>query len=300
MKPFFAALSRRLVSSRCFRTPPSSPSSLGRPLSTLLKDLPFLKQELARFDPTVPIESASTPPASWFTHPAFHALEMASVFAENPLCVGSTLHIPRPGDYFCGQVGTHPFIVLRDTVGKIKAFYNVCRHKGMRLVAGDKGQIDKTTFACPYHGWEYRLDGRLAKATRIRGIQNFSPKDYGLIEIPLHTWGPLIFLQFGRRVGKSRSSSSEGGVMEGEGRYSLAHLTPLRERLDAEFGFSTGLRHVARRMYRLKVSRRWEDSTSSILAFACFNSCLLLAVVGPVSPFLWLRRSHSHHSLVSF
>lgn len=258
MKPLVAASSRRLVRSRCFRTPPSSPSSLGHSFSTLPKDLPFLKRELARFDPTVPIESASTPPASWFTHPAFHALEMASVFADNPLCVGSTLQIPRPGDYFCGQVGTHPFIVLRDTVGKIKAFYNVCRHKGMRLVAGDKGRLDKTTLACPYHGWEYRLDGRLAKATRIMGIQNFAPKDYGLIEIPLHTWGPLVFLQFGRRAGKSSSGSSsgEGGVVEWEGRDSLAHLTPLRERLDAEFGFSTGLRHVARRMYRLKVSRR--------------------------------------------
>lgn len=185
---------------------------------------------------------------------------MASVFTDNPLCVGSTLQVPRIGDYFCGQVGTHPFIVLRDTTGEVKAFYNVCRHKGMRLVAGEKGRIDKTTLACPYHGWEYRLDGRLAKATRITGIQNFAPKDYGLIEIPLLTLGPLVFLQFGRRraAGKSSSSSSSsssGGEGEEEGRDLLAHLAPLRERLDAEHGFSTGLRHVARRTYKLKVSQ---------------------------------------------
>ncbi len=231
-------LNRTAMTSSCSSSPSSSSSS------PLVEALPFLKQELARFDARVPVESAVTPPASWFTSPAFHALEMASVFANHPVCVGSALQLPHPGDYFCGQVGPHPFIVWRDGNHDIKAFYNVCRHKGMRLVAGDQGRLNKPVLACPYHGWEYRLDGRLAKATRVAGIKDFAPKDYGLVEIPVQTWGPLLFLEFGRAGKKRREEEKDP----------LAHLKPLQAQLDAEHGFfSTGLRHVERRSYRVMV-----------------------------------------------
>jgi len=231
----------------------SLPYSTGAKASTspfersLFQYKDYLKRELARFDPDVPIELASTPPASWFTDPAFHTLEMASIFSDNPLCVGSTLQIPLPGDYFCGQVGSHPFIVLREASGNVKAFYNVCRHKGMRLVAEDAGRVGQTVLTCPYHGWEYRLDGRLAKATRVAGIRDFAPKDYGLLEIPLWTWGPLVFLRFGQ------AENEAPHVVGKDGSHPLAYLEPLLERLDAEHGFSSGLRHVRRRRYRVQV-----------------------------------------------
>jgi len=57
----------------------------------------------------------------------------------------------------------------------VRAFHNVCRHHAMCLLTSKNGTVRKIT--CPYHGWEYKLDGRLAKATRITGIKNFSPKD---------------------------------------------------------------------------------------------------------------------------
>jgi choline monooxygenase len=89
-----------------------------------------LKEELARFDPALPIEAASTPPSSWFTDRGFHDLEMASVFRSSPLAVGSALQIPDAGDYFTGNIGRqHPFIVVRDHERRVRGFYNVCRHK---------------------------------------------------------------------------------------------------------------------------------------------------------------------------
>lgn len=115
--------------------PSSNPSSicispLDHPPPALAAALPHLKEELTRFDPALPIEAASTPPSSWFTSQGFHDLEMASVFRSSPVAAGSALQIPSPGDYFTGNIGRqHPFIVLRDHEGRVRAFYNVCRHK---------------------------------------------------------------------------------------------------------------------------------------------------------------------------
>ncbi|TFJ81314.1 hypothetical protein NSK_007275 [Nannochloropsis salina CCMP1776] len=120
----------------------------------------------------------------------------------------------------------------------------------MRLVAEDAGRVGQTVLTCPYHGWEYRLDGRLAKATRVAGIRDFAPKDYGLLEIPLWTWGPLVFLRFGQ------ADNEAPHVVGKDGSHPLAYLEPLLERLDAEHGFSSGLRHVRRRRYRVQCNHK--------------------------------------------
>lgn len=214
---------------------------------------------------------------------------MASVFRDHPLAVGSALQILAPGDYFTGSIGRqHPFVVVRDEERRVRAFYNVCRHKGMRALMGECGSLGAHgKIACPYHGWEYvsrvyvvsvclsvcghapktpsthhhkstnryKLDGRLAKATRIKGIKAFRAQDYGLVEIPVSVWGGhLIFLHLDRVGGEEQSP------MEGE---SLPHLAPLLARLEAEDGsFGEGMRHVARRTYRLhcnwKVLGNWD------------------------------------------
>lgn len=108
----------------------------------------------------------------------------------------------------------------------------------------------------------YRLDGRLAKATRIKGIQDFNARDYGLVEIPVSLWGRhLVFLHLDR-VGKQASSQGPGAA-EAASSAALAHLDPLLQRLEAEHGpFGDGaMRHVARRTYRLncnwKVGGQW-------------------------------------------
>lgn len=114
----------------------------------------------------------------------------------------------------------------------------------------------------------YRLDGRLAKATRIKGIQDFNARDYGLVEIPVSLWGGhLVFLHL-NRVGKQASSQGPGAAAAAASSASsssaaLAHLDPLLQRLEAEHGsFGDGaMRHVARRTYRLncnwKVGGHW-------------------------------------------
>lgn len=93
----------------------------------------------------------------------------------------------------------------------------------------------------------YRLDGRLAKATRIKGIKDFNARDYGLVEISVSLWGGhLVFLHLGG-VGQGAAPQQEQQGQPSR----LGHLAPLLERLEAEHGFSEGMRHVARRTYRL-------------------------------------------------
>jgi phenylpropionate dioxygenase-like ring-hydroxylating dioxygenase large terminal subunit len=73
---------------------------------------------------------------------------------------------------------------------------------------GAAGNTDDTKkrrrrgFQCPYRGWEFNLDGQLIEATNMKGIENFSPKDYGLTPIPVQQVGPVVFLNFGGVSGK--------------------------------------------------------------------------------------------------
>lgn len=114
----------------------------------------------------------------------------------------------------------------------------------------------------------YRLDGRLAKATRIKGIKDFNARDYGLVEIPVSLWGGhLVFLHLGG-VGQGAAQQQE----QEEQPSRLGHLAPLLERLEAEHGFSEGMRHVARRTYRLNCNwkvRVWVFEWKPCLALPC-------------------------------
>ena len=92
------------------------------------------------------------------------------------LCVGREDRIPNPGDWFTQQIGKESIIVLRDREGGLRAFYNVCRHRGTRLCEEHSGQFSGT-IQCPYHAWTYGLDGRLIGAPSTGEIENFDKAD---------------------------------------------------------------------------------------------------------------------------
>ncbi len=145
-------------------------------------NLPALS-EISRFDHSKTIEEAFTPPSSWYTQDKFHELDKEAVFKRNWIAVGKTHVVKEPGKFFSGTLAGEPYIVVRGDDNKLRAFYNVCKHHGAPLVCteGECGQVSK--FTCPYHGWEYQLNGRLSKATSLRGIKNFKAKENGLKEL---------------------------------------------------------------------------------------------------------------------
>ncbi|KMS95013.1 hypothetical protein BVRB_013240 [Beta vulgaris subsp. vulgaris] len=141
------------------------------------------------FDPNIPIEEAVTPPSSWYFDPSFYSFEIDHVFYSGWRVVGCIDQIKNVHDYFTGRLGNVEYVICRDAHGEIHAFHNVCRHHASVLAYGS-GR--KTCLVCPYHGWTYSLDGNLLKAPRITGIQNFDPKEFGLIPISVATWGPFV------------------------------------------------------------------------------------------------------------
>ena len=85
-----------------------------------------LASEIARFQATAPIETAATPPASWYTWQSFLDLEKETVFQNRWLFVGHEAQLQEPGDYFTGSFLGWPYLVVRDDRGSLQAFYNVC------------------------------------------------------------------------------------------------------------------------------------------------------------------------------
>jgi len=167
-------------------------SGLLRNRTRLLHVGPEIKSELARFDPSIPVESAVTPPSSWFIDPTIYQIERKAVFGRSWICVGRLDQVEQPGQYFTGQVAGEPYIVVRDG-STLRGFFNVCRHHAAQLTdICTQGCTDK--FVCPYHGWTYALDGRLTKAMRLRGIKDFKTKEFGLKPIQVAQMGPLIFI----------------------------------------------------------------------------------------------------------
>jgi len=147
-----------------------------------------VRQEVDRFDPAVPIERALTPPASWYTEPRFFEHERATVFRRTWQPAGRLDQLQNPGDYVAGEFAGEPFVVVRDGEA-LRAFFNVCRHHASCIVEGE-GNLER--FVCPYHGWTYDLDGRLRKAPRLGGVEDFQRDRHGLLPMQVATWGPLV------------------------------------------------------------------------------------------------------------
>ena len=143
------------------------------------------------FDPTLPLERASTPPAWWYRSPERELLERREVLCANWQVVAHRDEVLEPGAYVSGCSGQEPWVVIRDEEGALRAFANVCRHNGTQVAQGN-GRTEK--LVCPYHGWTYHLDGSLATAPRIGGIKDFDRDAYSLAPLQVREFGPLILL----------------------------------------------------------------------------------------------------------
>ena len=152
------------------------------------------------FDPALyervrlPLLEAETLPPACYTDPAFFAREMERIFRVHWNLVCRADEIPGPGDYRAIDLAGVPAIVLRDDNGGLRAFSNVCRHRGSRLVS-ENGTAK--AISCPYHGWSYGLDGRLLAAAGMEKTKNFDPARFGLSPLRLAEWAGFVFLNFG-------------------------------------------------------------------------------------------------------
>lgn len=110
-----------------------------------------------------PLPVAAELPTDIYLDKALLKRERAEVFDKTPIIVGHASMLDKPGSHFTHDLLGKPLLIVKGKDGEIRAFLNVCRHRGMRLVV-EEG-INKTpVFVCPYHHWTYQLDGKLRNA----------------------------------------------------------------------------------------------------------------------------------------
>ena len=148
--------------------------------------------------PEVAVSDAMTLPQSYYTDPAWFQLEMEAIHFDMWLCAGRTSQIPDAGDYFLRQFANASVIITRDEHGNIRAFHNVCRHRGTMLCQQDEGKF-AGRIQCQYHAWTYTLDGTLANAPHMEKVQGFSEADYPLNAIATAEWDGHIFINLSAR-----------------------------------------------------------------------------------------------------
>jgi Rieske 2Fe-2S family protein len=146
---------------------------------------------------------AKTLPQRYFVSPEIFAQEQTEIFSRNWLLVGHKSQLKKSGDFFVIEVPAPPsqqgygatkesLIVVRDQKSEIRAFYNVCRHRGARLKEDTCGHT--STIQCPYHAWTYGLDGRLLGAPHMDDVPGFEKTDYSLHRVNLGVWEGFIFV----------------------------------------------------------------------------------------------------------
>ena len=161
------------------------------------KDAPTFRKAAETFQ-----ARAKALPQRYFVSPEIFAQEQSEIFSRNWLLVGHKGQLKKSGDFFVIEVPAPPsqgygatkesLIVVRDQKSEIRAFYNVCRHRGTRLKEDTCGHT--SAIQCPYHAWTYGLDGRLIGAPHMDDVPGFDKADYPLHRVNLGLWEGFIFV----------------------------------------------------------------------------------------------------------
>jgi Rieske 2Fe-2S family protein len=141
-----------------------------------------LEGQMTTFHRTVEAykQGAHTMEREYYTSPEILIEERERIFARHWNCVGRASRIARPGDYIVRSVAGESLIILRDRDGELRAFFNVCRHRGTQICREASGQFSET-IQCPYHAWTYTTDGRLIGAPHMQEVEDFDKRQF-----PLH------------------------------------------------------------------------------------------------------------------
>lgn len=131
-------------------------------------------------------------PVQIYTDANILAEEMKSVFRHHPMLVGHASSVRDPGSYLLSDWSSFPYVIVRNTDGRLRAFLNTCRHRGARLVSGKEPCLK--AFVCPFHGWTYGLDGRLKGVTKSYNFPEMDRDDFGLVELAVAERAGLIWI----------------------------------------------------------------------------------------------------------
>jgi Rieske 2Fe-2S family protein len=129
---------------------------------------------------------------AFYADPDIFARELERLFMGHWLCAGHESSAPNAGDYFVVEIASESAIVVRGEDGELRAFANVCRHRGSRIAAAASGNAK--FLVCPYHAWTYGLDGSLCAARHMPA--DFDRSAHGLKPVNLRVIEGIVFLSF--------------------------------------------------------------------------------------------------------
>jgi Rieske 2Fe-2S family protein len=141
------------------------------------------------------MRQATTLPAAAYSSPQLFEREHAAIFGHDWVCAGVIDEMPRAGSWTAQVVGGRPVLLARDKSGALRAFLNVCRHRGAPLCEDGETHVG-SLIRCPYHSWLYQLDGSLARASGVGSPDGFDVADHGLKPVQVAHWRRLVFVCF--------------------------------------------------------------------------------------------------------
>jgi Rieske 2Fe-2S family protein len=212
--------------------------------------------------PVIAASEAMTLPQRYYTDPDCFRREMEAIYFDMWLCAGRTSQIPKPGNYFVRRIANASVVIVRDDEGKVRAFHNVCRHRGTLLCKEDQGVLNGRRIQCQYHAWTYKLDGTLENAPHMEKVEGFCEADYPLNPVAAGVWDGHIFINLSPRP----TPLAE-------------HLTSLADKFRP--WRMEELEMVERRLYPLKAN--WK------LIIQNYSECLHCPIAHP------LLQKHSHY-----
>jgi choline monooxygenase len=151
-----------------------------------------IEQILASYNDRATLSEASTIPGPWYVDARIAELEAQTVFSKTWQVIGRTDQVEKPGQFVTFTVAGEPVVAVRGNDGVLRAFYNVCRHHAAAVVSEPCGQTQ--ILHCPYHGWNYGLDGSLKGMPEFEGVKDFERAANGLVPIKVDTWEKFVFI----------------------------------------------------------------------------------------------------------
>jgi Rieske 2Fe-2S family protein len=195
-------------------------------------------------------------PARDYWDPAIFELDRERIFHRHWFCVGREEELPEANDFATRDVAGESLLVVRTRAGDLRAFYNVCRHRGTRLCEAPSGRLHGA-IVCPYHAWSYSLEGRLLATPNVGADAGLDRSAHGLRAVALDAWDGFVFVNL------------DPGAR------------PLREQLEREPG--APLAYARYRTGELRTARRivYEVRANWKLVHDNYNECLHCPGVHP-------------------
>jgi phenylpropionate dioxygenase-like ring-hydroxylating dioxygenase large terminal subunit len=168
-------------------------------------------------------ERGGLPPWTYFNRELFQ-IEQDELFRRHWQLACHESDIPKDGDWTTFDIASERALIVRGKDNVVRAFHNVCRHRGSRVVAGESGRC-KSAMVCPFHGWSYNLDGTLRAVPKAKTFPKLDPVSHGLVPLDCEIWHGFVFVRF--KPGPQGSVADLMALHEAEAAaYRLADIVP--------------------------------------------------------------------------